>query len=91
MNVEAIVFVFGVLMAIIGFLIVRTMDGMREDMKDTRIAVVDAAKSVQELNVKIAVVIERTEIHDEEIGRIKIAQNEMNHTLNSLNIIIRER
>lgn len=75
---DSVIFGFGVLLSIIGFLIVRTMDGMREDMRDTRNAVVDASKSVQELNTKVAIVIERTEIHSEEIERIKIQLHEIN-------------
>lgn len=100
-STEAIVFVFGVLLAIIGFLIVRIMDAMKDDFKQTKDAAIDAIdevkklalealKSVQELNIKIAIVIERTEMHDEKIGLIEIQQNQMNHQLQTLSGLMKK-
>lgn len=53
-----------VLLGILGFFGVMTLNDLKNTVKD-------ATKSVEELNVKVAVIIARTEIHGEEIDRIK--------------------
>lgn len=53
-----------ILLGILGFFGVMTLNDLKNTVKE-------ATKSVEELNVKVAVIIARTEIHGEEIERIK--------------------
>lgn len=52
------------LLGILGFFGVMTLNDLKNTVKE-------ATKSIEELNIKVAVVIARTEIHGEEIDRIK--------------------
>ena len=61
---EVTLFIIGLLVTIIGSLGLIILNSMKEEMKT-------GSKSVEKLNVKIAVVIERIEYHDERIKRLE--------------------
>lgn len=61
----------GVLLSIIGYFVNDKLGQMASSMSDTRKAVESASDSVSELNVKVAVVIERIEYHDERIKKLE--------------------
>jgi hypothetical protein len=61
---EWMIFVVGVLLTTIGTLGLLILNSMRSEMKA-------GGKSIEKLNVKVAVVIERIEYHDERIKRLE--------------------
>lgn len=58
------IFVVGILLTVIGSLGLIILNSMKESVKD-------AGDSVKELNVKVAIVIERIEYHDERIKKLE--------------------
>jgi hypothetical protein len=58
------IFVIGVLLTTIGTLGLLILNSMRGEMKA-------GGKSIEKLNVKVAVVIERIEYHDERIKKLE--------------------
>jgi len=61
---EITLFIIGLLVTVIGSLGLIILNSMKDEMKM-------GSKSVEKLNVKIAVVIERIEYHDERIKRLE--------------------
>lgn len=57
-------FVIGAMLSIIGTLGLIILNSMREEMRA-------GGKSVEKLNVKVAIVIERIEWHDERIKKLE--------------------
>lgn len=57
-------FILGTLLTVIGTLGLIILNSMREEMKI-------GGESVKELNIKVAVVIERIEYHDERIKKLE--------------------
>jgi hypothetical protein len=57
-------FVLGTLLTVIGSLGLIILNAMKDELKT-------ASESVKELNVKVAVVIERIEHHDERIKKLE--------------------
>jgi uncharacterized protein YoxC len=53
-----------VLLGVLGFFGVMTLNDLKNTVKE-------ATRSVEELNIKVAVIIARTEIHGEEIEKLK--------------------
>lgn len=53
-----------VLLGILGFFGVMTLNDLKNTVKE-------ATKSIEELNIRVAVIVARTEIHHEEIEKIK--------------------
>lgn len=58
------IFILGSLFTVIGTLVLRTLNSMNTSLKE-------AGKSVAELNVKVAVVIQALEYHDERIKKLE--------------------
>jgi hypothetical protein len=73
-QIEILIFIFSLMFTIIGFLVVWIMNNIRADMHDSKNAIVDATESIQELNIKVAIIISTTEQHD---GRIKRIENHL--------------
>lgn len=66
-----------VLLAVLGFFGVLTLNDVKNTIKE-------ATKSIEELNIKVAVVIERTEHHAEEIEKIKDNQHRLNNLVQGI-------
>ena len=71
MSIEAFIFVFGVLLAVIGFLLVVIINGIRNDLKDVKEAIMEGSKAIGELSGEMALIREKTNIHGIEIDKLK--------------------